>query len=161
MKNTQPRSLFRPPLTAHSLIMGALVLLCIGPATAVAEQAAFTWDVDSPDLEWAPCPEFMPEGCQLAVLQGNAAEPNADIFFRLPGNSKAPHHWHTSAERMVLVTGKMEVDYDGQAPVILNPGTYAYGPPELPHTATCLSDEPCTLFIAFEEPVDAHASHEH
>lgn len=37
----------------------------------------------------------------------------------------------------------------------LRPGTYAYGPAHLPHVATCLSKEPCVLFIAFVEPVDA------
>lgn len=64
---------------------------------------------------------------------------------------------HSSAERMVLVDGHMRVDYDGQEPVDLHPGTYAYGPAEHAHVATCLSEEPCVLFIAFEEPVDAFA----
>jgi hypothetical protein len=57
---------------------------------------------------------------------------------------------------MVLISGEMEVDYDGQDPVVLTAGTYAYGPARLPHTARCLDgDDPCVLFIAFEEPVDA------
>ncbi len=157
MRNLKHNLLYsRPHLL--SILLGLMWLL---PNLAVAEQMALTWDVDSPDLEWAPCPEFMPDGCELAVLQGDPGQPNADIFFRLPGHTTAPHHWHTSAERMVLVTGRMEVDFDGQEPMVLNTGTYAYGPPKLPHTASCLSDEPCTLFIAFEEPVDAHATHEH
>ena len=56
---------------------------------------------------------------------------------------------------MVLISGEMEVDYEGQAPVVMEPGTYAYGPAGLPHTTRCQSDEACVLFIAFEEPVDA------
>ncbi len=51
----------------------------------------------------------------------------------------------------------MLVQYDGQEAIILTPGTYAYGPPQLPHSAICQSEEPCVLFIAFEEPVDAIA----
>jgi len=39
--------------------------------------------------------------------------------------------------------------------VVLEPGTYAYGPAGLPHTARCQADEACVLFIASEEPVDA------
>jgi uncharacterized RmlC-like cupin family protein len=35
------------------------------------------------------------------------------------------------------------------------PGSYAYGPAGMPHRADCRSKEPCTLFIAFEGPVDA------
>jgi quercetin dioxygenase-like cupin family protein len=59
---------------------------------------------------------------------------------------------------MVLISGRMTVAYDGQAPVELRPGTYAYGPAKLPHSTTCHSAEPCVLFIAFEEPVDAVAT---
>ena len=39
----------------------------------------------------------------------------------------------------------------------LLPGTYAYGPARLPHRAECRSIEPCTMFIAFEGPVDRHS----
>lgn len=124
-------------------------------ADARASGKAFTWEVDDPALVWGPCPEFMPEGCQIAVLQGDPEKHNADVFFRLPGNTTAERHWHTSAERMVLVSGELHVDTDGQPPVVMRPGTYAYMPAKLPHSAACRSDEPCVLFIAFEEPVDA------
>lgn len=66
-----------------------------------------------------------------------------------------PQHRHTSAERMVLMSGGMDVDYEGQDVVTLTPGDYAYGPAGLPHAATCRSAEPCVLFIAFEDPIDA------
>ena len=119
---------------------------------------AFTKHHEDPDIEWGPCPEFMPDDCELAVIQGDPEEPNADVYFKLEPGTTAPEHWHTSNERMVLVSGEMEVDYEGQDPVDLTPGTYAYGPAELPHETHCLGeagDEPCILFIAFEDPVDA------
>src|SRR5699024_4777919 len=72
-------------------------------------------------------------------------------------NTSVPNHWHHSAERMVLVSGKMEVQYKGQEPAVISAGDYAYGPPEKPHTASCVSDEPCVLFIAWTKPVDAFA----
>jgi hypothetical protein len=49
----------------------------------------------------------------------------------------------------------MEVTYDGQDTATLKPGAYAYGPARHPHHAACVSDDPCILFIAFEEPLDA------
>lgn len=110
---------------------------------------------DDPAIEWGPCPEFIPAGCRIAVLQGNPAERNTDIFFKLPPDTRVPHHLHTSAERMVLVSGEFHVDYDGHPTVVMRPGTYAYGPAGLPHTAYCAGGDPCVLFIAFEEPVDA------
>lgn len=141
----------------HAPAVGLFVICVLTGAPALADEKALSWTADDPKLEWLPCPEFMPDGCGIAVLQGNPSEQNADLFFKLPADTTAPRHRHTSAERMVLVAGEMEVDYDGQEPVILEPGTYAYGPPDLPHEATCVSEEDCILFIAFEEPVDAIA----
>lgn len=114
-----------------------------------------TSDPETDNLEWLPCPEFMPESCRISVLQGDPARPNADIFFRLASNTTAPEHTHTSPERMVMVSGELQVNYEGYEPDILKPGTYAYGPAELPHSAQCISNEDCIFFIAFEDPVDA------
>ena len=105
-------------------------------------------------LQWGACPEGMPQGCGIAVLHGDPAKPNADIFLRIPGGSAIPPHAHTSAERMILVSGEMEVKYQGAPATTLQTGHYAYGPAKRPHLASCRSSEPCTLFIAFEGPVD-------
>ncbi len=140
---------FLTRLAATALVAALAVPPALGDEPALAIAA------DSAELEWGPCPEFMPEGCAIAVLHGNPAEPNADVLFKLPGNSTAPPHWHTSAERMVLISGELQVQYDGQGAQRLSAGDYAYGPPRLSHSASCDSDEDCVLFIAFEEPVDA------
>jgi hypothetical protein len=81
-------------------------------------------------LSWGPCPSLFPKGCEIAVLHGDAAKPNADVFFKVPAKYDIPTHWHTSAERMV--------------------------PPKAPHKASCADSGPCVLFIAFESAVDAH-----
>lgn len=118
-----------------------------GPALARGAQDA--------QLQWGPCPPFMPAGCGLAVLHGDPAKPNADVFLKIPAKAVIPEHWHTSAERMILVAGELSVTYKGQAGVALKPGMYAYGPAKLPHHASCTSAVPCILFIAFESAVDA------
>jgi quercetin dioxygenase-like cupin family protein len=112
---------------------------------------------DHPQLEWGPCPPLFPKGCEIAVLHGDPAKPNADVFFRVPAGYVIPPHWHTSPERMVLVSGELQVTYAGHGPAVLKAGTYAYGPPKAPHEATCTAAGPCVLFIAFQDPVDAHA----
>ncbi|MBI1341263.1 cupin domain-containing protein [bacterium] len=126
-------------------------------APIVGSETALTRAPDDQSLQWAPCPPIFPVGCRIAILHGDPAQPNADIFLRLPGGMELPAHTHTSAERIILVSGELQVHYEGQSAAILRTGNYAYGPPNLPHTAKCLSDEPCTLFIAFEQPVDALA----
>lgn len=149
----QPTRL-RHRLSSTALGLMALAAFAAGPAAAQSSEA-LAIKADDPSLEWRPCPEFMPDGCSIAVLQGNPSERRADVFFRLEGDTDVVRHRHTSAERMVLVAGEMTVNYDGQEPVTLESGTYAYGPPELPHSTQCVSTAPCVLFIAFNEPVDA------
>lgn len=120
-----------------------------------AQEQALTWTADDPELSWGPCPPFLPKGCAIAVLHGDPAEDNVDVFFKVPAKSTIPLHWHTSAERMVLVAGELHVTYDGQKTTVLKPGTYAYGPAKRPHQGSCVSSQPCVLFIAFESPLDA------
>lgn len=140
-----------------STLLSIITLLLIAPATMIAQNndMSFTRDTASENLEWGNCPEFMPDSCEIAVLQGDPTKPSADVFFKMQGNTTVPEHWHHSAERMMTVSGEMEVHYEGQEPEVLTAGTYAYGPPEKPHSATCVSEEPCILFIAFNKPVDA------
>ena len=145
-------------LKRHWLLPAALALISL-PALAEAPlttpEPALAIPVQDARLTWGPCPDFIPKGCEIAVLHGNPAQPNADIFFRLPANFTVPRHSHTSAERMVLVAGELHVTYDGHATMVLQPGMYAYGPAGLPHKAFCAKGASCVLFIAFEAAVDA------
>ncbi len=159
----------------HSLrLVGALAALSILPGwshVSFAQTAAGSTDVaadpapsatvkplsraaSDPALQWGPCPAGMPEGCGIAVLQGDPAKPNADIFLRVPGGSAIPPHAHSSAERMILLSGELEVKYQGAPQATLKATDYAYGPANLPHRANCRSEAACILFIAFEGPVD-------
>lgn len=140
--------------------LGATVLVAVGVVAPAFSQGAprelaLARSAGDAELQWGPCPAFFPAGCQIAALHGDPAQPNADVFFRVPARYDLPAHWHTSPERMVLVSGELHVTYDGQEPAILRPGMYAYGPAKAVHRGRCASEEPCVLFIAFEGPVDA------
>ncbi|GGA82802.1 hypothetical protein GCM10011521_21370 [Arenimonas soli] len=137
-------------------LRSAFVLLLASPAALANDpDPALAFSADDPALAWGPCPAFMPEGCGITVLNGDPAGPASDVFFKVPGGSVIPHHWHTSPERMVLVSGELQVHYDGQEPRTLRTGMYAYGPARLGHSAVCAEGEPCILFISFSAPVDA------
>ncbi|CAN7477423.1 cupin domain-containing protein [Massilia sp. LjRoot122] len=132
------------------------VLLALSPILQ-AQERALALGVESPDIKWGPCPDPLPKGCQLAVLHGDPAKPNADVLLKVPGGSTVPLHTHTSAERMILVAGKLNLRYEGQEMAVLRAGSYAYGPAKMPHSAACASRTSCVLFIAFESPVDITA----
>jgi len=125
-------------------------------SSAQAKEPAIVVQYDDKSVKWGACPAFIGEGCQISVLHGDPAKNNLDIFFKVPADFEIPHHWHTSAERMVLVSGNMTVTYDDQKSELIETGMYAYGPAKRPHKAYCEKGDPCVLFIAFEEPLDAH-----
>lgn len=138
-------------------------LMCIAVGASSAQPAPaqnsngppLAMQATDPKLKWGPCPPIFSGDCKIAVLHGDPAKPNADIFLRIGGGMALPVHRHSSAERIILVSGRLRVDYRGAPAVTLVPGSYAYGPAEVPHRAVCLSKQRCTLFIAFEGPVDA------
>jgi quercetin dioxygenase-like cupin family protein len=137
---------------------GAAALLIASGSIGLATEPVLAFAHTDARLKWGACPDFIPKGCEIAVLHGDPSKANADIFFKVPAGSTLPNHWHTSAERMVLVSGELHVTYEARPTVILKPGMYAYGPAKLAHKAECRSRAPCVLFIAFETPVDAVAS---
>ena len=113
--------------------------------------------INDTDLQWGPCPPFMPDGCNIAVLHGDPAKPNVDVLFKVEANSVIPNHWNNSPERMILLSGELEVTYKDETTQVMKVGSYAYGPSKKPHIAKCGDVGPCVIFIAFEEPVDAFA----
>lgn len=150
-------------LPVHRPTLFAVSLAVLAAAGVVNAESPVTPGLDRPlalaetaaDLQWGDCPAIFPPGCKIAVLHGNPAEPGADVFLRVPPGYAIPAHSHTSAERMVLVSGQLDVTYAGHPAASLRRGDYAYGPPGLPHVARCNGAEACTLFIAFNGAVDA------
>lgn len=149
------RSLIGGLIVSGLLVLGLELVSAQAQPADAAPEPALALDAGDAQLAWGPCPAFLPEGCAIAVLHGDPAKPNLDIFFKVPGKSVIPLHRHTSAERMILVSGELHVTYEGQDAVVLKPGNYAYGPAQRPHHGRCASAEPCVLFIAFEAPLDA------
>lgn len=147
MKN---RELFRILMLLSMMLFFSAEIIAQEEATSVVRT------MDDKDLQWGPCPDFLPAGCEIAVLHGDPAKTNVDILFKVPANTDIPKHGHTSAERMILVSGEMDVTYEGEETQKLKTGTYAFGPAKKPHTARCGDAGPCVLFIAFEEPLDAY-----
>lgn len=148
---------FQTIITKKSKLLVIFIAMMLFSVLYASEERSVVKRVSDPTLVWGACPEFMGEGCNIAVIHGDPSQSNSDILFKVTGDFHIPNHWHTSAERMILLTGKMTVTYEGEESQVLLPGRYAYGPAKKPHTAYCHKGEPCILFIAFEAPIDAFA----
>ena len=139
----------------RDVFLAALVLITpFALADKPAQKPAQIFSINDARLEWGSCPSFIPKGCKITVLHRDLWKNNADIFLKVPANFTIPRHWHTSPERIVMVSGQLEITYDGQQPILLKPGMYAYGTAKLPHKASCGNGDPCILFIAYEGPID-------
>lgn len=117
-------------------------------------ETSFATTIDNKDLKWLPAPDFFP-GCSFTILHGDISKPNLDFFFKIEANTEVVNHTHNSAERMILISGDLEVEYEGEKPAVLKAGSYAYGPAGKPHKAKCLNNGPCILFVAMVDPFDA------
>jgi len=136
----------------------ALVQQGLVSAAQTADSQPVIQRADDSGLQWAPCPAVFPKGCEVTVLQGDPAAGRSDVFLRSPANYTFPPHKHTSPERIVLVSGEMEMTYAGKAPVVVSAGGYTFVPGSMPHAARCLAKGPCVMFIAFQSPIDAEAA---
>jgi mannose-6-phosphate isomerase-like protein (cupin superfamily) len=134
--------------------MLALLLSLIAGYVNAGEKALVVSHKDK-TLQWGPCPDFIPKGCEIAVLHGDPSKNNLDIYFKVPGDFVIPQHFHSSQERMVLVSGTLDVMYDNHEKATINTGEFAYGPAKLPHSAYCHKGEDCVLYIGFVAPLDA------
>jgi len=138
-----------------SIIILACIVYCSGYGQSVKENS-HAIDPTHPDVVWSPAPPAF-AGCSITILNGELGKPRLDFFFRVESNTDVVRHTHNSAERMILVQGNLEVQYDGEDATVLKPGMYAYGPAKKPHRAKCLSTDPCILFVAMNEPFSAEA----
>ncbi|WP_242084281.1 cupin domain-containing protein [Aestuariivivens sediminis] len=105
-------------------------------------------------LMWHAAPDFFPD-CSFTILHGEMTKPNLDLFFKIESNTEVVNHTHKSPERMILMSGDLEVQYEGEDPVVVKAGSYLYGPAGKPHRAKCLDNGPCVLFIALVDTFDA------
>ncbi len=107
------------------------------------------------DLVWRDCDDYFPPGCETAVVRSEAGpKGNTDIYFRVPPNYTIPKHWHSSEERITVLTGKMKLLSEGEAESIVTKGAYLYGPPKHPHGGYCFPGEVCLLAINFSKGAD-------
>ena len=137
------------------IILNFVFLLLLASSNVYAEDKALVISHKDSSLQWGACPAFIPKGCEIAILQGDPAKNNLDIFFKVPGDFDIPYHNHTSQERMVLVSGTLDVTYDNHEKATIKTGEYAFGPALLPHSAYCHKGDDCVLYIGFVAPLDA------
>ncbi|SDS40185.1 hypothetical protein [Christiangramia echinicola] len=63
---------------------------------SVAQENSVAINIHDSSIEWGACPDIIPNGCNVAILQGDPTKANTDAVFKFQPNTDIPEHWHTN-----------------------------------------------------------------
>jgi len=102
------------------MISSIIIIGCIQSSAQVGEmqfpEGTVQHVVHAKDIEWKPCPPNLPDGCQMAVLEGSPQ--SSDLFtvrFKVNGEFVMPPHTHPKDERATILQGKAYVAFGKDA----------------------------------------------
>jgi anti-sigma factor ChrR (cupin superfamily) len=115
-----------------------VVLLLAGTTGAFADDMKMP--VNASQLQWAPAPNFVPEGAEITVLSG---DPSKDapyvVRLRMPAGYKVPAHNHPTTEMVTVISGDFHLGMgdklDEEKGMLLTAGGYAEAPARMNHYA--------------------------
>jgi anti-sigma factor ChrR (cupin superfamily) len=116
----------------------SLALLLVGATCALADDMKMP--VNASQLEWAPAPNFVPEGAQLAVLSGDPSKDGPYVLrMKMPAGYKVPAHNHPTTEMVTVISGDFHLGMgdklNEEKGMLLTAGGYAEAPAKMNHYA--------------------------
>lgn len=141
----------RRPVTAFVIL--ALTLALGGIAAAQTTHVI----VPAGSVTWAPAPPALPPGAQINVLEGDPAQKGiVTLRLKFPANYEIPAHWHSTTERVTVLTGTLQVGMgdtlDRRKSQALQAGGYVSLPGRMHHFAWTAT--PTVVQITLEGPFD-------
>ena len=88
--------------------------------------------LNRPDgLKWKDGPPSLPEGAQIAVLEGDPSKEGPFVFrVKVPDGYRIPPHTHPKTERVTVIAGTFNIGmgdkFDQSASEAMPAGTYGY-----------------------------------
>ena len=136
-----------------SLVLMAAPLLAQSSGEAKANRASKAGPsqpvfMPAGDLKWTDLDPNGAPGVKVADLWGNHAVGAFGAFFKLPAGFAAPLHTHTSAMKVVFISGTYIQAPEGKAEARLGPGSYMLQPGgNYRHTTSCDKASDCVFFV--------------
>ena len=123
------------------------------------------------DIEWGPCPPFLPPGGMCTVIEGDPQVPNALFTLRskLPDNYKIAPHFHPTDEHITVISGTFAMGlgkaFDEKALKPMRTGSFMVMPKGAPHFALTRGETIVQvhavgpMIFSYINPEDDPASH--
>lgn len=68
------------------------------------------------EIQWNPCPPNLPEGCEIAVLEGDPKSSGLfTVRFKVKKGFMMPSHTHPENERVTVISGRVSVGFGAKA----------------------------------------------
>lgn len=99
-----------------SIVAALVIFACTKKNSTVGEmtfpEGTVQHVVRAAEIQWRPCPPNLPDGCEMAILEGN---PKSDelftVRFRISGEFIMPAHTHPKEERVTILDGTAYVGF--------------------------------------------------
>ena len=141
-------------LCALLLFFGAVALA--GSGTVWAQNANEPVINMHSAMKFGPLPN-LPACLTGASERGNPMTEASTLLLRFRPGCRAPWHWHTAEETLLIVSGTLRAEMKGGAkPMLLHQGDYAFMPSHNIHQAACVGTVPCSLFLHSSVAFDIH-----
>ena len=93
--------------------------------------------------------------CTLGTVQsGDPTNGPSIVFSQVSVGCSIPWHWHTPAERVMIVSGVARIDMKDGKPLTLRAGGFAMLPSHHVHQFTC--EQNCQMYIDSDAAFDIH-----
>ena len=97
----------------------------------------------------------LPDCITAAVEQGDPMKGASVLIVKGASGCRAPWHFHTPNEQLMMISGVGRVEMKGEQAVSLRTGGFAYAPVKHVHQFTCVGG-PCSFFLHSDAPFDIH-----
>jgi Uncharacterized conserved protein, contains double-stranded beta-helix domain len=136
-------------------VLACVIALAATGSTSVTaqESADRPIAVDPATLKFEKIPNA-PACATSAAVRGDPNKGPSVLLQKLSAGCRAPWHWHTPNEQVMMVSGSGQFEMKGAKPLQLVPGAYVFLPSHHVHRISCSSD--CVLFVASDTTFDIH-----
>jgi quercetin dioxygenase-like cupin family protein len=148
-------------VTLSAALMSISISTAISATSPTAAHRAESMDqatfLNLSDLRWQKAPPSLPQGMEMTVLHGDPGKPGPfAIRFRTPGDYKIPPHFHSKAETLTVLSGRLYLgggeQFDPTKAHVLEVGAFHYLPAKTPHFA--FTKAPAVVEVHGEGPFD-------
>ena len=138
--------MFRRSIALFGVIATSLVLAAPDNPPAPEHEGAMAATLfPATEIKWVDGPPSLPNGAQIAVLEGDPAKEGPFVFrVKLPDGYRVPPHTHPKVERITVLAGMFKIGmgetFDPQALRPMPAGTYGYWPAGMTHFVTAAGE---------------------